>query len=163
MHVEFIPVFVHPWLSFHGSFRCLGQEDPCEGISLGACFVEPGSILKTYTATPDRCSHLKILWKLFWNDIENLHKTYWKPFHQVFQALWDEQQLWVLESPVGWNTVSPAFKRLSTRECTNHITPKIFLRTVNHLPGRSLWRTALRVQTPAMLILRMIVSTLERE
>ena len=63
---------------------------------------------------------LNILWKLFWNDIENLHKTYWKPFHQVFQALWDEQQLWVLESPVGWNTVSPALKRLSTCEYTQH-------------------------------------------
>ena len=41
----------------------MGQEDPCEGISLGACFVEPGSILKTYTATPDRCSELKTCWK----------------------------------------------------------------------------------------------------
>ena len=80
MHVcviYMISIFVHPWLSFYGSYRCLGQDDPCEGISLGACFVEPGSILKTYTATPERCSHLKISWKLFWNNIENLHKTYW--------------------------------------------------------------------------------------
>ena len=40
------------------SIRCLGQENPCEGISLGSCFVEEDSILNTYTATPDRCSEL---------------------------------------------------------------------------------------------------------
>ena len=26
---------------------------------------------------------------------------------------------------MGWNTVSPAFQRLSTRECTNHRPPSI--------------------------------------
>ena len=34
--------------------RCLGQQNPCEGISLGSCDIEPDSIIKTYTATPDR-------------------------------------------------------------------------------------------------------------
>ena len=33
MYVEFIPVLVHPWLSVHGSYRCLGQDDPCEGTT----------------------------------------------------------------------------------------------------------------------------------
>jgi len=38
--------------------RCMGQENPCEGISLGACEVEPGSILANYSVTPDMCSML---------------------------------------------------------------------------------------------------------
>merc|ERR1711934_884288 len=38
--------------------RCLGQENPCEGISLGSCIVEEESILNTYSASPDKCSKL---------------------------------------------------------------------------------------------------------
>merc|ERR1711913_36385 len=38
--------------------RCMGQENPCDGISLGACLVEPESLMKNYTVTPDRCSAL---------------------------------------------------------------------------------------------------------
>ena len=38
--------------------RCLGQTNPCEGISLGSCFVEEDSILDTYSAPPDKCSKL---------------------------------------------------------------------------------------------------------
>ena len=30
-HLSF--VLVHPWLSVHGSYRCLGQDDPCEGTT----------------------------------------------------------------------------------------------------------------------------------
>ena len=80
-HLSF--VLVHPWLSVHGSYRCLGQDDPCEGISLGACFVEPGSILKTYTATPDRCSHLKIFSKSCENFFEIILKTFTKPIENL--------------------------------------------------------------------------------
>jgi len=38
--------------------RCLGQENPCEDISLGSCIVEEESILNTYSAPPDKCSKL---------------------------------------------------------------------------------------------------------
>ena len=38
------------------NIRCMGQENPCEGITLGACLVEPDSFMKNYTVTPDRCS-----------------------------------------------------------------------------------------------------------
>ena len=34
------------------------MENPCDGISLGSCFVEAESILKTSSACPDRCSKL---------------------------------------------------------------------------------------------------------
>ena len=72
-----------PKTNLQSSFRCLGQEDPCEGISLGACFVEPGSILKTYTATPDRCSHLKTFSKSSENFFEIILKTFTKPIENL--------------------------------------------------------------------------------
>ena len=40
------------------SLSCLGQENPCEGISLGSCYVEEESILNTFSAPPDKCSNL---------------------------------------------------------------------------------------------------------
>ena len=36
---------------------------------------------------------------------------------------------------MGWNTVSSAFQRLSTRECTNHITPKLFKQDCESFAG----------------------------
>jgi len=36
--------------------RCMGQENPCEGISLGSCLVEPGSIINTLSFPPDKCA-----------------------------------------------------------------------------------------------------------
>jgi len=36
--------------------RCLGQENPCEGISLGSCFVEPGSIINELSFPPEKCA-----------------------------------------------------------------------------------------------------------
>ena len=49
-------------------YRCLGQENPCEGISLGSCIVEEESILNTYSAPPDKCSMLCEINKscMFW-------------------------------------------------------------------------------------------------
>ena len=55
------------------SSRCLGQENPCEGISLGSCLVEEESILNTYSARPDKCSKLCDMnnncefWKARWD------------------------------------------------------------------------------------------------
>ena len=34
----------------------MGQENPCEGISLGSCLVEPGSIINTLSFPPDKCA-----------------------------------------------------------------------------------------------------------
>merc|ERR1712004_255304 len=62
--------------------RCLGQQNPCEGISLGSCDVEPDSIIKTYTATPDRCSKLCEM---------NDNCEYWR-------AQWDGQLCHLLSS-----------------------------------------------------------------
>merc|ERR1711953_327101 len=62
--------------------RCLGQQNPCEGISLGSCDVEPDSIIKTYTATPDRCSKLSEM---------NDNCEYWR-------AQWDGQLCHLLSS-----------------------------------------------------------------
>merc|ERR1712004_27318 len=62
--------------------KCLGQGNPCEGISLGSCDVEPDSIIKTYTATPDRCSKLCEM---------NDNCEYWR-------AQWDGQLCHLLSS-----------------------------------------------------------------
>merc|ERR1711973_553871 len=62
--------------------KCLGQGNPCEGISLGSCDVEPDSIIKTYTATPDRCSMLREM---------NDNCEYWR-------AQWDGQLCHLLTS-----------------------------------------------------------------
>ena len=37
---------------------------------------------------------------------------------QMLPTLWDEWQLWLLESAMGWRTLSSSFKRLSARECS---------------------------------------------
>ena len=34
----------------------MGQESPCEDISLGSCLVEPGSIINTLSFPPDKCA-----------------------------------------------------------------------------------------------------------
>ena len=44
-------------ITIHTSYiRCMGQENPCEDISLGSCLVEPGSIINTLSFPPDKCA-----------------------------------------------------------------------------------------------------------
>ena len=57
-------------------FRCFGQENPCEGISLGSCLVEPGSIINTLSFPPDKCAKFCQLdnncefWRARWDGTE---------------------------------------------------------------------------------------------
>ena len=121
------------------STRCLGQENPCEGISLGSCLVEEESILNTYSARPDKCSKLC--------DMNN-NCEFWK-------ARWDGTLCHLLIS--DYRHVSN-FCILSWMSMYSYWPT----RTVVRLPDRSTGSTARRVNTPATPMWETTVSTRER-
>ena len=159
--MEILVPFLQLTLSY---IRCLGQGNPCEGISLGSCDVEPDSIIKTYTATPDRWVKL---WKIGKIKAETSSSRYLSLQYaclgrcsklcemndncEYWRAQWDGQLCHLLSSD---------YQHVST---TGTILYETFSRIVNPLLEPSTGWTALKDQSLAMPLWRMTVSTVERE
>ena len=125
--------------------RCLGQEKPFKGIRLGSCLMEEKSIINTLAADPDRCSKLCQVT----DDCK-----FWK-------ARWDGSLCYLLTR--DYQHVSHSSNpSLSISSICKSLPICHFARTVDHLQEPQPRWIPMEVQTLALPMLRMTVSTRER-
>ena len=121
------------------------EENPFQGIRLGSCHMDEKTFINTFAVDPNKCSKLCEVT----DDCE-----FWK-------ARWDGSLCYLLTRDYRQVSTSSISSQLICFICI-FIPIRHFTRTVDHLPEPSPGQIPMEVQTLAMPMLRMIVSTQER-